>query len=307
MFNFFKLIKDLRRLHKRDERNFVILEAPDYHIFLIYVIVARLCGYEIAVISHEWGPTIKSVHKFRKPFVWLYAKTFGYMVDAILPISEFIIEKTKHFHKPYLKIPVLAEFSEILSEGSKQDELVYCVYAAYIRVISCIIDAYRLYLEYCNSRKKLSLILILTGTEKQIQIVREYIQKKGMMVQIQIRTKLPYDELLQTYRRANALIIPLNPNSKQDEARFSQKIAEYLSSGTAIITNNVGEIKYYFEDGKNVIICPYSSKGFASAFEWVSNNVEKSKLIGRNGFNLGMNEFNYQKYGYKLHSFLCDI
>ena len=70
------------------------------------------------------------------------------MVDGILPISEYIINKIRHFNKPYIKVPVLADFDEsdnLEAEQRCAEEksfFLYCVYAAYTRVIYFIIDAY---------------------------------------------------------------------------------------------------------------------------------------------------------------------
>ena len=66
--------------------------------------------------------------------------------------------------------------------------------------------------------------------------------------------QIPYVELIEIYESSLGLLIPLDPNSLADIARFSQKIAEYLSSSRPVITNNVGEIPYYFTDRKDIII-----------------------------------------------------
>lgn len=306
IFNIKKLYKDLRAFYKDDYKNFVILACPDYHIYLIYTIIAKIIGYKIVVISHEWGPTITTTHPMRKPFIWIYSKTFGYFADGILPISEFIIKKIRHFNKPFLKVPILADYNQKLSlKPSKNNYFLYCVYAAYSRVIFKIIDAYK---KYISDGGDYLLVLVLSGSKEQISYIESYINKDVILnKKIIVRNKVPYTELLNLYSNAHGLIIPLDPSSEQDEARFSQKIAEYLSSGSPIISNNVGEIKYYFTDKENIILCEYGIQGFADAFKWISENVELSKRIGINGFNLGKKEFNYAIYGKKIHDFFENI
>ncbi len=296
------LIKDLKKLHISNTQNWIILEAPDFHIFCIYVLLSRIFKYKIAVISHEWLPTIQSTHPIRKPLIKLYTKKFGYMVDCILPISEFIIKHIQHFKKPYLKIPVIAEYDNLSTkEITKQDFFLYCVYAAYTRVIFKIIDAYSI---FHNNNNKTKLKLILSGSPQQIAIIQNYIRQKDLNSSIDILHNIPYNQLFKLYQEALGLIIPLDPNSIQDHARFSQKIAEYLSSRTPLISNNVGEIKYYFKDKQNIILCEYSVEGFVHAFNWVINNPIKAKRIGLSGYQMGSEQFNYQIICKKLNIFL---
>jgi len=299
------LIKDLKKLHNPHTQNWIILEAPDFHIFCLYVILARIFEYKIAVISHEWLPTIKSTHPIRKPFIKLYTKTFGHMVDCILPISEFIIEHIQHFKKPYLKIPIIAEYDDLcIKDIIKRDFFLYCVYAAYTRVIYKVIDAFSL---FHKENKKIKLILILSGTSRQISIIQDYIQQKGLKDSIDILHNIPYHQLFNLYREALGLIIPLDPSSIQDHARFSQKIAEYLSSGTPLISNNVGEIKHYFKNKQNIILCEFSVEGFAQGFSWIKNNPTRAKEIGLSGYSTGSKHFNYQIVCKKLNTFLKSL
>lgn len=309
LFNIKPLYHDLKIHRQKDKKNFIILEFPYFHIYIIYILLARLLNYKIITISHEWGSTFKSTKFIRKISIGLYTKTFGYMVDGILPISEYIIERIKHFHKPYIKVPIMADFNVLTKTSSnhigheKEPYFLYCVYAGYKREIIPIIDSYRTYKEKGG---KCHLLLILSGTSTQINTIQNYINEINETEYISIKTKIPNSELWHLYSNAVGLIIPLNPNYEQDKARFSQKIAEYLSSGSPIISNNVGEIKYYFTDKENIILCDYPN-GFSDAFAWITKNPLLSKEIGYKGYELGISNFDYQVIGKRLHNFLYQI
>lgn len=306
LFNLPLLIKDLKKC-RRDDGNCMVLETPDYHIYLIYVLLARIFKYKIVVISHEWLPTVKSIHPLRRLSASLYTVTFGYFVDGILPISEFIIKKIQHFKKPYVKIPVAAEFNQIEKYPSVTGEkyFLYCVYAVYKNAIFQIIDAF---LEFKTvSCTDVKLILVLSGSAGQVSIIQNYIKQKGQNGDILIKSKVPYAILMALYANAQALIIPLDPNCLQDEARFSQKIAEYLSSATPIISNNAGEMKYYFKNKENVVLCEYSTKGFVDSFNWISKHPDEAEQIGINGFYLGKKYFDYRKLSFDLHNFIQSL
>lgn len=300
-----KLYQDLRRLKQQNVNNIIILEFPDYHIFLLYILFSRILKYKIIVISHEWGTTIKSTHILRKPSVWLYSKTFGYFIDGILPISEYIINKIKHFNKPYIKIPVLAEFNHIPIRENTNKYFLYCVYAAYTRVIIPLIDAFAQFSSSISSDYKL--ILVLTGSAHQIEVIEKHISMIKLQKQVKIRRKVPYIELLELYNNASGLLIPMDPNSEQDYARFSQKIAEYASSASPIISCKVGEIAHYFKDKESVIFCEYSKRGFVDAFTWSATHPQEAHSIGYKGYEIGRTYFDYKKNSKDLALFLETI
>jgi hypothetical protein len=307
IFNIKTLYKDLRGRYNQNFKNILILEYADFHIFLIYVLFGRLLHYKIVIIAHEWAPIVPSIHWLRKPSAWLYAATFGYMVDAILPISEYIIQRISVFHKPYMKLPILADFTEnqncpLIKEF---DYFLYCVYAAHSKPIFMILNAYKQYI-ILNGKQRL--ILVLAGNSKEIAVIKDYFVNLNLNDQIVIKQNLPYNELFSLYRGASALLIPLNPNEAQDEARFSQKIAEYVSSKQPIITNNVGEIKFYFKDRDNIILASsYSEIGFYDSFVWIENNMNQASIVGKNGYELGREQFNYVIYGKLLHDFFIKL
>lgn len=302
--NICKLYRYLKLQRTKNEKNIAIVELDLYHIMLAYYIMLKLLGYKIVTISHEWGPIIKNLKTIRIISHKLFANTFGWFSDGILPISEYIIEKIKHFNKPYFKLPIMADFNEKYEFTPKaENNFVYCASVYYIRIIKMIINAYALYKERGGIVK---LTMILNGPDNYKQEIAEYIETKQLTERITIKSKLPYKDLVNEYFNAKALLIPLDPNYEQDEARFSQKIAEYLSSKSPIITNNVGEIKYYFND-EEIIKCEYSKEGFAEAFEWIENNLEKAKRVGEMGYQRGKKEFDYRKLGIEMFSFFNSI
>lgn len=297
---------DLKQLYHQESANVIILESPDYHIYRLYCYYSHKYGYKIATISHEWSPTVRGIHPLRRPFKNLYTRTFGFYSDAILPISEYIIDKINHFNKPYLKVPVLASFDEEpAGEGTAKDYFLYCVYAAYTRVIIPVIEAYMEYLKSANGDYKL--ILVLGGSDAQVGVVADYLSQQEYGKSVSIRRKVPYGELMGLYRNAAGLIIPLDPDSEQDYARFSQKIAEYASSASPIISCRVGEINYYFKDKESAILCNYGKEGFINAFLWIADHPVEAERIGRNGFEVGKRYFNYKTVGERLSNFLMDL
>lgn len=300
--NAYRLYRYLKNERVKGDRNIAILELDLYHIMLLYFLMLKILGYKRVVISHEWGPTIVNERRLKYYSHCIFAKTFGWYANGILPISEYIIKKIEHFGKPYYKLPIMADFNEKYEYTPKaENRFVYCASVYYKRIIKMVINSYAQYTQE-EGGGEIKLTLILNGPDNYKKEIADYIETKQLTEKITIKSKLPYKELVNEYLNAKALLIPLDPDYEQDEARFSQKIAEYLSSKTPVITNNVGEIKYYFNDDE-IIKCEFNETGFAKAFSWVADNEDKAKEIGIRGYERGVKEFDYRHLGKGMYKF----
>jgi glycosyltransferase involved in cell wall biosynthesis len=111
---------------------------------------------------------------------------------------------------------------------------------------------------------------------------------------------LPRDALLQEYRRAWALLIPLF-NDVRSAARFPTKVGEYLASGRPIVTTAVGEMSRLFSDGENAFV---ATAGDAESYglkvcEALADR-ERARTVGAAGRELARAHFDYRAYGRPL-------
>lgn len=300
--HFFKFLKERST---GSDKNVLVVELPLYHNYLAYVLCGKKLGYKIIVIAHEWSPTLIHNGLYSKVSSFLYTRTFGYFIDGAFPISEYIINKMEHFKKPYYKVPAIADFSVVPIEYSNRDSgfFVYCASANYSRVANLIIESYY---EYRQNNGKFALKMILSGTEKAINDIKNVASKLSIDSFVSFYSKIPYEELLHYYRNAAALLIPLDPNYEQDTARFPQKIAEYCSMARPIITTDVGEVDFYFSDD-NSIKAAFTKESLAEKMKWVEDNEENAAIIGENGYLLGLKEFEFRGCGKKMYNFLNSL
>ena len=281
-------------------QNVVILEAPLIHNYVAYVFCAKLLGYKVSVIAHEWMPTLQLKGLYSRISGYIYTRMFGYFADSLLPISEYIIKKIKHFRKPFLKVPAISMFYQLNDIPICGDYFLYCANAGYKRIIDFVIDSYECYKKNGGNYK---LILVLSGSEDAIRIIKHIVSLKGLDTSVEFYSKLKYDDLMKKFKESACLLIPLDPNSKQDIARFPQKIAEYTSTMKPIMTSDVGEISYYFKNNE-CIKSEFSPLSYAEKMEWIEKNKLEAQNIGVNGYNLGLREFEYKACGRKLFDFL---
>lgn len=304
VLNAIKLVRYFKSNRVRKGEGVVLLTRSWFPLYVFYSIIPRFFGYKIATISHEWATVPLSGNMVKDVLSRIYAYSFGWFCDAILPISEEIIRRIQKFNKPYLKLPILADFHSDVSPCSQQSSaFVYCASVEYKRVICMIIEAYRIYNQEGGS---IPLRLIINGKKDKIDEIRSVIVSFDLEKYVDILSKLTDEELMIEYSNAAALLIPLDPNFEQDTVRFSQKIAEYLTTRKPVLTNNVGEIVHYFTENE-AIICEYSVESFARAMSWVQQNGEQARLIGENGYMMGCREFDYRVNGRKLKSFFSCV
>lgn len=284
--SFYKEI--FRKLYQPGEDNVVFFGFFFLPFYLRLCNIANKCGYRKYLLYHEWN--IKTPHNSCISAIEDYVMTFsfGYFLDGIFPISHFLEKKCRMFRKPQMILPIMAEFNEAHVRPIVGNHFSFCANVDYLLRNKIILDAFEeLYLK----RDDANLYLVLFGEEKKMQQLQAYLETLKSKNNIFIKSKVPQEELIDLYKKSVALIIPLDPKSVADKARFSQKIAEYLSSSRPVITNNVGEIPYYFTDRKDIIIADYTVDGFLKAMLFAISDKDAATKIGEQGFLKGRQEF----------------
>jgi glycosyltransferase involved in cell wall biosynthesis len=122
--------------------------------------------------------------------------------------------------------------------------------------------------------------------------------------QVELAGYLPRRELLLRYTRAWALLIPLFADTRS-MARFPTKIGEYLASGRPVVTNAVGEINYFLEDGVSAYVCAPSNPMLygLKIIEALADPLAAS-AIGACGQRVAAQHFRYSSYGRALYEFV---
>lgn len=303
--NLKKLFMAIRDAFNENENNHLFVGCGNFFVYMPAIIAAKLKGYRISYIFEEWMmamdfPLIYKVNAFLMSYV------IGYFCDSILPISEYLKSRSLKFHKPILKLPICADFTNIRYPEKKiSNYLLYCASASYVSALDYIIESFSM---SCKTHNNIQLRLILSGSDDDLALIRSKIHNKHLETNCIIETKLDYDKLLFYYSNAIALLIPLNPRKITDIARFSQKISEYLSSKRPVISSDVGEISYYFTNYENMLISQsYTVESYSELITYAIENQEICNKIGQAGYELGASLFDYKIIGRDLHSFLNGI
>jgi glycosyltransferase involved in cell wall biosynthesis len=133
------------------------------------------------------------------------------------------------------------------------------------------------------------------------------VRQAGLDARVDLVGYLSRPELLDLYRRAHALLIPLF-DDQQSRARFPTKIGEYLAAARPVVTTSIGEIPRYFTDGVDAVVCPPNDPvAFGRAIADLLSDPARAALIGRRGRRIAETRFHYALYGQSLARAFAEI
>jgi len=286
----------------------IIITTNNFHNVIIYAMLAKLAGVPSILDNVEHFSSVTRKKSLGKSINdKLYDKLGFRLVSKVICISDFLLNIAKQ-SKPdslVLKIPAIVDFSEFELPIVKDDKhyFLYCGTLSYKEVIVFIIEAFE---KLAGSQQFYLYLVCSGGNDKDLNTIKDRISTSKKAELIQFHTALPYEQLVNLYMNSKALLIPLR-HTNQDKARFPHKIGEYSASSSAIISTNTGEMKSYFSDNLNALLCDnYNSSEFSGKMAYVADNPEIAETIGKNGRLLGEEEFDYLRLTGKISAFIAN-
>lgn len=274
---------------------------------LVYRAISKTFGIKLIAHYVEFRTAfVEDINPIDRLKHRLYDKYFMRFVDAVLPISEFLIRQleSRRYRGRYLKVPPLTDFNQFKVQASPPNEnfFLYVGSAAYLSAIEFITQAFD---ETTDS--DFFLYLVVNGSAEHMAAVEKTIDGIKNRGRVKTFSKLKYSTLIEMYRQAKALLIPLTSNIT-DVARFPQKISEYLASENPVITTRNGEIPYYFTDMENALVAEeYLPRAFAMKMNFVITSPTAAAEIGKRGHATGRKFFDLHSYGEELKQLLVDL
>ena len=295
--------KYLRERKEKGGKNHIIIGMKFYPLYILVCFMAWLQGYTRSSLFHEWHISFGNKTKRWYSEAWLKDKTFGYLLNCIFPIGHFLKDRTIRFGKPVMLVPVMGKYNRKPKLYKNKHTFTYCCGAGYLIRNRLVLDAFKMLISDKNF-SHLVLVLVLIGKPTELETVKRLVMDMGISDNVIIKNQISQAELYDTFDNSIGLIIPLNPDSLQDIARFSQKIAEYVASKRPIITSNVGEIPYYFKDNESAKIVPFNIEGYFHGMKKLAENPILADEIGTGGYEVGCEKFDYEKVGEEMKTFI---
>jgi glycosyltransferase involved in cell wall biosynthesis len=303
IFEFFLLVK----LNKKNKIKVGIVSNRNSIVNAIkYFILSKLLRFKLTINLVEIYKERSDTPIIVKWNDYLFNNIGLILFDGFLPISHNIINYYKKFKKPNHLIPVIVNteaFDRIKIE-KKQREIffLFCGSSSYSKSFEFILEAFG-FLKHVDCK----LIFVTNGAKFELDRIREFITRNKLENKVFLKKNISDIELYTLYKTATGLLLPLF-DTLQDKARFPHKLAEYLASGTVVLSTPIGEITNYLENKKNVLFSEVNnSKAYADNIEWVINNPSDCLKIGQEGMDISRKYFDYKKISAGFDFFLENL
>jgi glycosyltransferase involved in cell wall biosynthesis len=310
LFSFMMETIAIHKYNKSQKVDYAIISTTKVLIAIFYRILSKILRIRIILVYMELCSAMDTRKRTLKYNDILFERYAFRLFDGVWPISDILKSVVEKNAKgiPTMKVPIIADFdypntlSGIKTETAMNQYFLFCGAIEYKEIIEFIIRSFERL-----SDKNVKLILVLNGGKKYFHMLEKEIQSKSSKNQITIVSKVPKEDLFRLYMGALGLLIPLRP-TLQDKARFPHKIGEYLSSGSPILTTDIGEISNYFTHMENAYIAKnYSEQEYSELMHLVLNDPILAAQVGKKGTATGLQHFGYKSVGKKMVKFTNTI
>lgn len=138
-------------------------------------------------------------------------------------------------------------------------------------------------------------------------ILRERIERLGLGTNIEIRDRIPHDDMAATLAQARIGICPLRATAKFS-LNIPVKVFEYWACGLPVVASDLRPIRPYFRTaGAGVLFAPGDNSSLAASIEWLLDHPRAAETMGRNGRTAIVTRFNNEAEISRLEAALAKI
>lgn len=180
----------------------------------------------------------------------------------------------------FLNFPNMEYFPSSPSEAARFD-FVYRGGLSERAGIGLIIDAMKELVR--RGRKPRVLLVGYADSDVSLAVVAEAIKKADLAGLIELRGRIPHEEMARTLSQARAGLCPLRPIPKF-LLNIPVKVWEYWACGLPAIATNLPPIRPFFRDREyGVLVPPDDAHALAAACEWMMDHPSEARQMGLNG------------------------
>lgn len=218
---------------------------------------------------------------------------------AVVTADEKISERLNYTRKHPITLnnyPLASEFkgsNAFYESGSVSNVLVSFGGLHIFRGAHPMVDALGLLPE------RLPVKLVLGGSSESPLLYQELSTKLGWR-RIDYRGQLTRSQMLSELSHSFAAIVLFGRALNTDSVR-SNRLYEALAAGVPVITPNFGDWKPFVEGNRcGLTVNPEDPQEIAGAIQWLFSHPEEAAEMGKNGRELFLREFNWEREGEKL-------
>ncbi len=308
----------LRKKRKSGAVDVALFYTPDIYRSLPCLLQSRLYGIPILLELCEIFSS-DTRKKGVKPSIQrigarLSNRILPAMSSGVLAISTKIVEHLKQGglgDEKIMHLPILVDCSQFIRPSSSPVQSLlekgYFLNSGALdnkEGLEFILEAFA-----SVSRKHNQLFLALTGAPEANRktYILDIAKRLGVDRKLIFTGFLPIDQLTWAYQNALALIC-CRADTEFANFGFPTKLAEYLSSGRPVITNEVGDTELYLRDGETAFFARSGDiRSISLAMDKVIDSPRLAEEIGLKGRKVAQKNFDYSNFIVPLDEFLRNV
>ena len=229
--------------------------------------------------------------------------------DAHIVLSYYLknyLKNTLKINKPILILPNIIDPESFSVINNK--ELKYTIgYVGSPTRKDGVDDLIKSFALFNKKFSNTNLLIIGDTINTVLPKLKIIVQKLGLKDKITFTGLIKHDEVPSLLMSCQILTLT-RPKGIFAEAGFPTKLGEYFACKRPVVITKVGDIPYYFEDGKHVILVePENIESIASGFERIMLNTSLSVNIVENAYNWMEENLNYRNLSFRIYSFINEI
>lgn len=279
--------------------------------FLIY---ARLKGYKIILdIVEDYSSAtqyVRFINKLKIKSSVFFLNRAKYLANAVISISHVLYDKMKEITNgriPVYLLPISVDLSKFQIQPYKIPNNFKIFYGGSFGPkdgLEYLIKAFeKIYLTHTN----VTLILTGRGHESDVHPITNLINSSPARNNILFKGYLSPEAYFNLINQCDIFIM-CRVNSIFANAGFPFKLGEFLATGKAVISTNVGDVPKYLTNNENaLVISPNSVDELEDALSSLLNNPEKITQLGIKARSTAEQFFDSQKVCQELFKIFLAI
>jgi glycosyltransferase involved in cell wall biosynthesis len=138
-------------------------------------------------------------------------------------------------------------------------------------------------------------------------VLRDRIHRLGLAANVEIRGRIPHEEMATALSEARIGVCPLRSTAKF-QLNVPVKVFEYWACGLPVVASDLPPIRPYFRPtGAGLLFKPGDADGLARSIEWLLDHPRAADAMGRNGRSAVVSRFNNAVEIRRLEAFLARV
>lgn len=224
------------------------------------------------------------------------------MYDDIIVISDYL----KFFYSPIFpknrifQIPILVDMDRFKNIERKKHNGKIVTYIGYMAKnkdgLENLIASMALVIK---KNKNTKLHLVGSGPDEDMILLKNKVKTLHLDNNISFEGNKNPEEIPTILLNSDLLVLA-RPDNKQATAGFPTKLGEYLACARPVVITITGEIPKYLKDNESAYLSkPNDINDFADKINYALSD-ENAEVIGKKGYEIADNNFNYQLYGKEI-------